>query len=112
MQYTLGTRYDPTAAVSRVARHPRERATRKQFPKALAIAIYFGGALIETLGLGLIAAYGAVLVGGATFIFGLAVRVMERPVRFLHGAPLLGVGCDTQVAVVHPWGAGTSRGRV
>ena len=94
MHNTLGTLYDSTAAVSRVARHPRERATRKQFPKALAIAIYFGGALIETLGLGLIAACGAVLVGGATFSFGLAVatagnRHWSAPARSVTSATVL-----------------------
>jgi hypothetical protein len=73
MQLTLGHSSLSTPAAPRFARRRAEDSASAQLPAAGAIAIYFVGVLIEAFGLGLIAAYGLVLVGGVIFICGLAI---------------------------------------
>lgn len=76
MDVTLGQHYDPTTRVSGVSRQTSNRAERKEFSLALATALYFAGVLVETLGLGLIAAYGWLLAGGAIAFCGLLVATI------------------------------------
>jgi hypothetical protein len=74
MQLTFGD-FARTAA-SASANHSGPRPVRRSLPEAWAIAIYFGGALIAALGLGLMVAYGSALVGGAIIVCGLAVATI------------------------------------
>ncbi len=46
--------------------------TREWFSRTWPIALYFTGAMVAALGLGLVAAYGWVLVGGPIAVCGLA----------------------------------------
>jgi hypothetical protein len=58
---------------------------------ACAVALYFAGALIETLGIALIAAYGSVITGGAIAICGFLVAIVgnRRWPAPEHGLPVV-----------------------
>jgi hypothetical protein len=49
------------------------RWRRREIPTPLAIAVYFAGAMVETLGLALVAAYGWILVGVVIAVAGFAL---------------------------------------
>ena len=51
MRLRLGHSCDASATVFLVAQRLRRRAAGVELPQAWAIAIYFGGVLVETLGL-------------------------------------------------------------
>lgn len=73
MYIRIGQHCDPTAAVPVLARQASKRVDGRKPSSGLAIALYLTGGLVEALGLGLIAAYGSVLAGGAIAGFGLLV---------------------------------------
>lgn len=78
MQLTLGHRSVASPDVTTVAVPASERAARTGISSAAAVACYCAGILIETLGLGLIAAYGMVLAGGLLAVCGFVLGTFEN----------------------------------
>jgi hypothetical protein len=68
----------PTAAERRRTAAVRlaDHVTRERVSPAPGIAVYFLGVIVESLGLGLIAAAGWWVLGGAIFICGLAIGTL------------------------------------
>jgi hypothetical protein len=73
MQVTLGRESLATNDIASAARRAADRAARTSISPATAIGCYCAGVLIETLGLALIAAYGALFIGSVLVAGGIAL---------------------------------------